>query len=152
MCPCLFQMNPEPEPWGTSRMSNDQKSRWIAVLEMNTTDLVARSNTAIVARSSGPSSTGAGVTALGLTSAPSYPAPRGFPHSAPTNPPPNNVPPSTAPNSADSTAMRGPPMKRLLSKNLNNEVSRASARVKIHQHDLLPCAEQQRLVGEGDGD
>src|SRR6188768_2497001 len=124
MCPCLFHTNPDPEPCGTSSMSKDQKSRWIAVFEINTTDLVARSNTAMVARSSGPSSTGAGVTGLGLTSTPSYPGPNGFPHSALAGPI-ESVEASSVPSRADSTAMMVPDMEDLFSQDLNDEVSAA---------------------------
>ena len=47
--------------------------------------------------------------------------------------------------------MMRPDMKRLLSQDLNDEVTCAGACVEIDQHDLLPGAQQQRAVGEGDG-
>ena len=48
--------------------------------------------------------------------------------------------------------MMRPDMERLLSQDLNDEVTCAGAGVEIDQHDLLPGAQQQGAVGEGDRD
>src|SRR5258706_8424747 len=60
MCPSRSQMNPDPEPCGTSKRFIDQKSLCRARVVMKTTDGEAVSKTAMVARSSGSRSPGGG--------------------------------------------------------------------------------------------
>src|SRR5437867_7126589 len=62
MCPWRSQTKPDPDPCGTSKRFNDQKSRRSVLLVIKTTEREATSNTAIVARSSEPSSDGGGAS------------------------------------------------------------------------------------------